>query len=87
MNATVNTDSARGALAQTENSAIASETTNRSNRLEGVINFDWVRPLRRYSADLLQLFGLVFTILYLVGGITLAGAILYYTILSAKVLP
>jgi len=87
MNAIVNTDSVRGALAGPENSAIASETTKTANRLEGVINFEWVRPLGRYRADILQLFGLVFTILYLVGGVTLAGAILYYTFVSAKVLP
>ena len=87
MNAIVNTGSVRREFARAENSAILSETTKTANRLEGLINFDSVRSLGRYRADILQLFGLAFTILYLVGGITLAGAILYYTIVSAKVLP
>lgn len=87
MNAIVNTDSVRGEFAGAENSAIVSEKTKTANRLEWLINFDSVRSLGRYRADILQLFGLVFTILYLVGGTTLASAILYYTIVSAKVLP
>ena len=79
MNAIGNTDSARGAFAPAETSAIDLETSKTAKTLEGAINFASVRPLRRYSAEILQGFAWVLMALYLIGAIALGCAILYFT--------
>ena len=79
MNAIGNTDSAGEAFAPAETSAIDLETPKTAKTLEGAINFASVRPLRGYSAEILQGFAWVLVALYFIGAIALGCAILYFT--------
>jgi hypothetical protein len=79
MNVIANTNSARGAFAPAETSAIDFEKPETAKTLEGATNFASVRPLGRYSAGILQGFAWVLLALYLVGATALGCAILYFT--------
>ena len=79
MNAISETVSIRGAFASAENSAIASETTKTTDRLERALDSASVRQLSRYSGEVLQGIAWVLATVYLVGAIALSGAMLYYT--------
>jgi len=87
MNAIVNTDCDRRESAKSETSAIASETTKTTNRLEGATTFTSAQALSRYYRWIRQEFVWVLASLYFAGAAALVGAILYAHLSSKSPLP